>query len=130
MMIDNYIPQYGLEYYREFNQEQIDLAFLFALGNKDWQLTDFLLNSSKLRLNADVHSLDNGAFKFALINSQDNEALEYLIFKLNIEKTKEIEAILSKINDHQSKLANSMFDMRELSKELLSFNTDDKIFKL
>jgi hypothetical protein len=125
----NYIPPYGLKYYQDFNQEQINLSFLFAIGNKDWPLTDFLLNSPELPFRADIYSTSNGPFIFAL-SSEDDEILKHLIFNLNIQKTEEIEKIIYKINNKHSKLANSMFQIRELNKELLSVNQIDKIFKL
>ena len=127
--MEKYTPTYGLEYYQEFSQEQINLCLLFSIGKKDWLLTDFLLNSPDLPFRADIHSLSNSAFLFAL-SSRDDEIIKYLIFNLNLEKTEEIEKIISKVDDHRSKFANSLFEFRELNGELLSINQNDKIFKL
>ncbi len=128
-MINEYIPPLGIKYYEDFNKEQVDMACFFAVGNKDWQLVNFLLSSPKLSKHANIHGVENGAFRFAL-TCPDNDILEYLIFNLNIKKTKEIEKILSLTNDNKSKLAISLFETRELNKELPTKHIEVKSNKL
>jgi len=128
-MTNPYIPTLGLKYYQDFNQDQINMAGFFALGNKDWDLLEFLLNSNELLFHADIHAISNAPFIFAL-SSENSEILEYLIFTLNIEKTEEIEKILNRTDNDRSKLAHSLFQTRELNKELHSTNQIGKIFKL
>jgi hypothetical protein len=127
--MENYIPIYGLKYYQDFNQEQINMSLLFAIGNKDWPLVDFLLNSSELPLHGDIYCMSNSPFIF-VVSHGDEEMLTYLIFNLNIEKTTEIEKILYNSNSKLSKLADSFFQIRELNQELHSTNQIDKILKL
>lgn len=87
---------------------------LEAYTNEHYQTVKYLLISPDLIEHADPHSNGDTLF-YHVLNSDNPEMLKFLIFDLNIEKTKEITRILETYNDVE---VNNLFELRELNKEL------------
>lgn len=81
---------------------------------EDLKIFKYLLSSSELEENADIHEQDDILFIIAITHHFD-EALKFLIIDMNIERTKEINKFS---NFYMNGLAEQLFASRELSNEL------------
>jgi hypothetical protein len=82
---------------------------------EDLKIFKYLLSSSELKENADIHEQDDILFIIAITHHFD-EALKFLIIDMNIERTKEIGKFS---NFYENGLADQLFASRELNNELL-----------
>lgn len=92
-----------------------ELMVTAARQNK-FNVMDFLLSNDKLKNHVDIHYKEDLIFKYAAKNN-NIELIQFLIFDMNIEMTKDIDAFLK--NDLQSKeIIKKMFNARFMSNEL------------
>lgn len=86
-----------------------------AKGNLN--IVDYLLYSSEIEHNADIHAMDDDAFKKAC-NQSNFDVISHLIFNCNIEKTEQISGYLHVFNDDFTQKVKNMFELRDLNKDL------------
>lgn len=131
------------EQYGELPKYHLDSHLIIACANGQFEHVRYLLSSSELTENADIHSDDDGAFislcmygyiehyhhilvKKLLQNNmykdpEYDSILTYLIFDMNIEKTDCISSFLENIyekNDELVRKINKMFELRNFKNQL------------
>lgn len=97
-----------------------------AFFNKQKPIMEYLLYSPELKKHANIHHNKDQIFRDACV--RDLDMVQYLIFDLNIEKTKRIDTFLThlKLNPpNQVKEIIEMFEKRELAESLQNELTRD-----
>jgi hypothetical protein len=97
-------------------------GFIIACNKGNLELVKYLTASPELNKHINPHSKHDLGFRLALQNAYTNEPgsmeiLNYLIFELNLEKTKLITQYLD-VKDDLAIQINKFFDMRDLNREL------------
>ncbi len=97
--------------------------FMRACSDGHVEVVRYLLTSSDLKENANIHEGNDAGFKGAFLNKK-LDIIQFLVFDMNIDKTKEIENFLAEYSNEQ---VENMFILRELNENLEKELPSDKI---
>lgn len=115
--------------FKDLPKEDLNYKFRIACLHGDLEVIKYLLTSSDLKQQADIHFQRDVGFKYACQNSLD--IVRFFVFDMNIEKTLTIKQYLKKFPNEQ---VENMFKLRELNqkleKELDSANIRNKQIKV
>jgi hypothetical protein len=98
-----------------------------AVRENQYEVVDFLLTHNKLKNHIDIHQQNDLAFKYAVKNNNE-KLLEFFIFDMNIQITKDIEEFLL-IDLPSIQVAKRMFAARDLNDVLEKELRSDRICK-
>jgi ankyrin repeat protein len=104
-------------------------AIYSACYNGSFDLVKWFLNDNRLKEKTHLPNSLAKAVKGCL-EMEQTKILEYLIFDINIEKSNEIELVLKNHKRNFSKVAESMFQSRDLNQELKFIQTNEAIKKV
>jgi uncharacterized protein YozE (UPF0346 family) len=91
-----------------------------AFLKKNFELAHYLLTSSELKEHANIHISNDDIFRTAFFKKH-NDVLECLVFTYEIERTKNIDSLITKHTDtygSSSDYVEKLFRIRSLNKDL------------
>ena len=98
-----------------------------AVRENQYEVVEFLLSNNKLKNHIDIHQQNDLAFKYTVKNNNE-KLLEFFIFDMNIQITKDIEEFLL-IDLPSNQIAKRMFAARDLNDVLEKELHSDNIYK-
>lgn len=119
--VDYFLTSSEIPFNAEINMPEKNgfVALSVACSRNRVDVVKFLANSSKLKQKANLHIQDDAAFNSAII-AENLEIINFFIFDMAIDKSKNIETILQMYGDYSmsSKYAIEAFRIRDLKNEL------------
>ena len=102
------------EIFKGSSKKDLNWGYISACQQGSVDKVKYLLSSPDLNKHADIHAWSDLGFTCACVR-KNLEIIEYLIFDMNIEKTKKIEKYLKNKPNEQVK---KWFRLRELNNKL------------
>jgi ankyrin repeat protein len=90
---------------------------LSAVRGRKNDIVEYLLSSEELESHVDVHYDRDMVFRYSIVN-KDSHLLSFLIFDMNLNKTKDIEEFLSNRTIDYTYEVEQMFKIREIKHNL------------
>lgn len=115
------VPGHNNLDYSNNTQEELNEYFIAMCKLQNLDKIKYILESPKFNgvIRPEIHIGNDTGFKW-LMRRESTEIIDYLIFQYNIEKTRDIEAMLSVENNDYAKIIKDKFDLREINKSLNS----------
>lgn len=103
--------------YNKYNQREINSIFISYCIFGELDKIKVMFNSNNISHVPNIHFGNDEPFK-RLIDTKNLDILDYLIFNLNMKKTKNVTKILDGINTEYGELIKNKFILREVNKSL------------